>query len=210
MWEHGFTEEFGRDWWLFECIASPGGGGGWGGEIATVEMTRVLNASKFADFCKVVGEYAEKIGMTSTEAFSFGINAWMTEQWNPYSWEGANGVRYSRAFLHKQGGYANSFKKAGERVANSKIGRLGHKLSYVSVGLAAADIYFNGLSIRNGIDLGVAAVGVATAFVAGPELLFFCTIYGFADIGVTCLTGNSISSWIDYGITSGINYLEEY
>jgi hypothetical protein len=93
----------------------------------------------------------------------------------------------------------------------SNIGRIGTKLSYVSLGLVVSDMYYNGISVRNSIDAGVALAGIATTIVAGPELLFFCTMYGFADIGVTCLTGNSISGWIDCGITNGINYFtKEY
>ena len=208
-WEHGFFDEYGRDWYYYSVTAGPGGGGNWGGNIAKVTVERVVNASKYIDFCKSVGEYALKLGEQGTEAVSFGINAWMADQWNPFGWEGAKGQYYDRSFLYKRGGYANSFKRAGERVLNSRWGKLGTKLGYVSIGLSGMDMLVNGPSVKSGIDIGIAGLGIIATSIAAPELILFCTIYGFTDIGVTWATGNSISGWIDYGVHQGINYFTE-
>lgn len=211
MWEHDFFEEFGYSYFLYTAIAGPGGGDGWGGTIANVTMIRSnIKIEKFVELCKAVGDFAAK----GVEAGSFGTNAWIADQWNPFYWIGAKGQIYTREFLHKRGGYANSFKKAGERLVKSNVGKIGTGLSGVSVAIAAGDMWFNGVSVRSGIDLGVASVGLVAGTVlagtmVGVELILFCTIYGFADIGVTCLTGNSISGWIDYGVHQGINYFTE-
>ena len=67
----------------------------------------------------------------------------------------------------------------------------------------------NGPSVKSGIDIGIAGLGIIATSIAAPELILFCTIYGFTDIGVTWATGNSISGWIDYGVHQGINYFTE-
>ena len=183
---------------------SGGGGSLYGAKI----VAEVYNYAPRLHYDEISSEIS-KIAQNALNIGTFGTTAWSASQWNPYYWIGANGQLYTREFLHKRGGYAYSFKKAGERMLNSGWSKLGTKLGYISIGVSVVDMIVNGPSVKSGIDIGIAGLGIIATSIAAPELILFCTIYGFTDIGVTWATGNSISGWIDYGVHQGINYFTE-
>ena len=187
--------------------AYSGGGGSLYGAKIVAEVYIYASQYSYHDISSEIS----KIAQNALNIGTFGTTAWIASQWNPYYWIGANGQLYTHDFLHRQGGYAYSFKKAGERMLNSGWSKLGTKLGYVSIGVSVVDMFVNGPSVKSGIDVGIAGLGIIATSIAAPELILFCTIYGIADIGITWATGNSISGWIDYRVNQGINYFtEEY
>lgn len=128
---------------------------------------------------------------------------------NPLMWGGANGNVYNFTQLTGKGSFVfrNSYKQAVIRGAKGPLGKLGTGLSAVSVISAGLDIYRNGWTTSNAIDLGMAGTGVlggtaatgllgATALSIAPWIITGVTIYGVIDIGVTLGTGTSLSGWI--------------
>ena len=123
-------------------------------------------------------------------------------------WQGANGRYYNVTQLKGKGQYCfqNSFKKAAIRGAKGPWGVLGTGLSLASLGIAANDMWQNGITVGNTIDAvvagagvfgGVAAFGVlgAGALACSPWVITAVTIYGIADFGVYLYTGHSITDW---------------
>ena len=130
------------------------------------------------------------------------VNLRATTQWNPFYWYGAKNQIYTRSQIHMRGGYANSFKQAGLRLKKSPLGKIGGFLGVINMGNIIYDMGKNGISAGNTVDLAMNLVGYY-----GPWGLLASAIYGVADWGVTTISGQSNSDWINYGV----NYLiEEY
>ena len=152
-----------------------------------------------------VGKYAQSVlEIGSTEVGTVGVM-----EVNPFFWMGKEGDIYNIAQRHGKGSYVyqRSYKLAAQRSAKSVLGRLGTGLSIGSAIVTGLEMYYNGVSTSNVIDLGVSAFGAIGGFTASPAILFGVTIYGAIDIGVSLGTGIPISDWIE----RGINYItDEY
>ena len=129
-------------------------------------------------------------------------------------WGGANGNVYNITQLTGKGSYVfrNSHKQAVIRGAKGPLGILGTGLSALSLSITARDMYKNGITVSNSIDIAVAGAGTfggiaalgwfgtgafgAAAIGAAPYVLTAVAIYGVADFGITITTGKSISGWI--------------
>ena len=165
-----------------------------GGELlygATV-IAEVYNYASRYSYHEISSEIS-KIAQNALNIGTLGTTAWVSSQWNPYYWIGANGQLYTREFLHKQGGYANSFKRAGIRLNTSPVGKIGKGLGYLSLGINVINIYSDGLGVGTLLSTTVTAIGIW----GGPWGILLATGYSLADIGIEYFTGRSLTDTLN-------------
>ena len=111
---------------------------------------------------------------------------------NELYWFGKNGKFYTRDLLHKQGGWAYSYKVVSQQPKVQILKNIGKRLGYINLIAEGVNIGINKeLQTSNFINIGLTIgsfTGVGALVAAG---------YFIIDTGVLIATGNALNDYID-------------